>query len=194
MEYLIREYPLHQGALEIAYIEEYFNEFPKRKSAREIVERLEGRQFHILMAEAPVEDGSTVVPVSYKVSHELREEETDPKLVDLVERLRGTVQFSDRRILYNWLGATRRDWRGQGHFRALTEEQEVWAVSQGFDEVIVKTKNRYYDMRGTLDNLQFDVVKLEPAPSSLDSKVYLSKRLGPFVLDAHRSRRQVTRL
>jgi hypothetical protein len=194
MEYLIREYPLHQGALEIAYIEEYFNEFPKRKSAREIVERLEGRQFHILMAEAPVEDGSTVVPVSYKVSHELREEETDPKLADLVERLRATVPFSGRRILYNWLGATRRDWRGQGHFRALTEEQEVWAVSQGFDEVIVKTKNRYYDMRGTLDNLQFDVVKLEPAPSSLDSKVYLSKRLGPFVLDAHRSRRQVTRL
>jgi hypothetical protein len=194
MEYLIREYPLQQGALEIAYIEEYFNEFPERKSAREIVDRLEGRQFHILMAEAPVEDGSTVVPVSYKVSHELREEEMDPKLADLVERLRGTVQFDGRRILYNWLGATRRDWRGQGHFRALTEEQEVWAVSQGFDEVIVKTKNRYYDMRGTLDNLQFDVVKLEPAPDSLDSKVYLSKRLGPFVLDAHRSRRQVTRL
>jgi hypothetical protein len=194
MEYLIREYPLQQGALEIAYIEEYFNEFPKRKTATEIVERLAGRQFQILMAEAPVDDGSTVVPVSYKVSHELREQEVDPKLVDLVDRLSDTVQFGDRRILYNWLGATRRDWRGQGHFRALTEEQEVWAVSQGFDEVIVKTKNRYYDMRGTLDNLQFDVVKLEPAPSCLESKVYLSKRLGPFVLDAHRSRRQVTRV
>jgi len=194
MEYLIREYPLQQGALEIAYIEEYFNEFPKRKTAAEIVERLTDRQFQILMAEAPVDDGSTVVPVSYKVSHELREQEVDPKLADLVDRLRDTVQFGGRRILYNWLGATRRDWRGQGHFRALTEEQEVWAVSQGFDEVLVKTKNRYYDMRGTLDNLQFDVVKLEPAPSCLESKVYLSKRLGPFVLDAHRSRRQVTRV
>ena len=193
-EYLIREYPLQQGALEIAYIEEYFNEFPKRKTAAEIVDRLEGRQFQILMAEAPVDDGSTVVPVSYKVSHELREHETDSKLNDLVHRLRGTVEFRDRRILYNWLGATRRDWRGQGHFRALTEEQELWAVTQGFDEVIVKTKNRHYDMRGTLDNLQFDVVKLEPAASCLDSKVYLSKRLGPFVLDAHRSRRQVTRV
>jgi hypothetical protein len=48
-------------------------------------------------------------------------------------------------------------------------------------------------MRGTLDSLQFNVVKLEPAPDPLESKVYLSKRLGPFVLDAHRSRRQVTR-
>lgn len=192
--YFIREYPLQQGALEIAYIEEFFNEFPTRKTAQGIGKRLEGREFQILMAEAPLPgDPSTVVPVSYKVSHELREEETDPELVDLVARLREVVVFRERRVLYNWLGATRLDWRGQGHFRALTEEQEVWAVSAGYDEMVVKTKNRYYNMRGTLDRLQFDVVKFEPAASPEDSKVYLSKRLGPFVLDAHRSQRQVTR-
>jgi hypothetical protein len=194
IQYFIREYPLQQGALEIAYIEEYFREFPTRKTATEIIQRLDGREAQILMAEAPLpDDSSTVVPVSYKVSHELREEETDPKLADLVARLRGVVEFDGRRVLYNWLGATRMDWRGQGQFRALTEEQEVWAVTQGYDEVVVKTKNRYYDMRGTLDSLQFNVIKLEPALDSLESKVYLSKRLGPFVLDAHRSRRQVTR-
>ncbi len=193
-DYLIREYPLQQGALEIAYIEEFFNEFPERKTATEIMQRLDGREFQILMAEAPlVDDTSTVVPVSYKVSHELRPEETDPKLADLVDRLRDSIEFAGQKILYNWLGATRMDWRGRGHFRALTEEQEVWAVSQGYDEIVVKTKNRYYDMRGTLDSLQFNVVKLEPAADALESKVYLSKRLGPFVLDAHRSRRQVTR-
>lgn len=193
--YLIREYPLQQGALEIAYIEEYFNEFPERKTASEIMQRLEEREFQILMAESSLpDDGATVVPVSYKVSHELREEETDPKLVDLVQRLDDVVRFAGRKILYNWLGATRLDWRGQGHFRAVTEEQEVWAVAQGYDEVIVKTKNRYYDMRGTLDSLQFNVIKLEPAADPLESKVYLSKRLGPSVLDAHRSRRHVTRV
>jgi hypothetical protein len=192
--YLIREYPVQQGALEIAYIEEFFSEFPERKTATEIIQRLEGRDYQILMAEAPLpEDGSTVVPVSYKVSHELRAEELDPKLADLVDRLRGAVNFAERKVLYNWLGATRLDWRGQGHFRALTEEQEVWAVAQGYDTIIVKTKNRYYDMRGTLDSLQFDVIKLESSPDPLESKVYLSKRLGPFVLDAHRSQRQVTR-
>lgn len=192
MHYHLREYPLQQGALEIAYIEEFFNEFPKRKSAGEIIGRLQDREYQILMAEAPLPDG-TVVPVSYKVSHELREVETDPILADLVERLRGAVVFSGRRILYSWLGATRRDWRGQGHFRALTEEQEVWAVSRGFDESLVKTKNRYFDMRATLDMLQFNVIKLEVAPDVLDAKVYLSKPLGLSVLDAHRSRRQVTR-
>ena len=192
--YLIREYPVQQGALEIAYIEEFFSEFPERKSAAEIMQRLEGREYQILMAEAPLpEDGSTVVPVSYKVSHELRAEENDPKLMDLVERLRDVVDFSEQKVLYNWLGATRLDWRGQGHFRALTEEQEVWAVAQGYETIIVKTKNRYYDMRGTLDSLQFNVIKLETAVDPLESKVYLGKRLGPFVLDAHRSQRQVTR-
>ncbi|HWB15516.1 MAG TPA: hypothetical protein VG538_03840 [Vicinamibacterales bacterium] len=193
--YLIREYPLQQGALEIAYIEEYFSEFPERKTAAEIMQRLDGREYQILMAEAPLpDDAATFVPVSYKVSHELRPEEIDPKLADLVGRIQDSVDFSGQRILYNWLGATRLDWRGQGHFRALTEKQEVWAVSQGYSEIIVKTKNRYYDMRGTLDSLQFNVIKLEPAPDPLESKVYLSKRLGPFVLDAHRSQRQVTRV
>jgi hypothetical protein len=192
--YLIREYPLQQGALEIAYIEEYFNEFPTRKTAAEILARLEDREYQILMAESPLpDDASTVVPVSYKVSHELREQETDPKLADLVMRIHDVVQFEGRKILYNWLGATRHDWRGKGHFRALTEEQEVWAVNQGYDEVIVKTKNQFFHMRGTLDSLQFNVIKLEPAADPLESKVYLSKRLGPFVLDAHRSTRTVTR-
>lgn len=190
--YNLREYPLQQGSLEIAYIEEFFNEFPKRKTANEIMSRLEDRECQILMAEAPLDDG-TVVPVSYKVSHELRENETDPALADLVERLKGAVVFTGRRILYNWLGATRRDWRGRGHFRALTEEQEAWAINLGFDEVVVKTKNRYYDMRGALDTLQFNVIKLEVAPDMMDAKVYLSKSLGLNVLDAHRSQRQVTR-
>ena len=190
--YLIREYPLQQGALEIAYIEEFFSEFPRRKTAAAILRRLEGRPSQILMAESSLpDDPATIVPVSYKVSHELRAEEQDPALADLVAKLRGAIEFNDRKILYNWLGATRLDWRGQGQFRALSEEQEVWAVAQGYDEIVVKTKNRYYDMRGTLDSLQFNVVKLEPSADCLESKVYLSKRLGPSVLDAHRSRRQV---
>jgi hypothetical protein len=191
-EYLIREYQLPQGALEIAYIEEFFNEFPKRKTSAEIEARLRDREMQMLMAEVPLpEEPTSTVPVSYKVSHELYENETDPKLVDLVARLHEVVDFRGRRILYNWLGATRRDWRGQGHFRAVSEQQEIWAIAQGFDEIVVKTKNRYYDMRATLSRMQFNVIKVEPAADIEDSKVYLSKRLGPLVLDAHRSAKQV---
>jgi GNAT superfamily N-acetyltransferase len=193
LEYLIKQYPLDSGALEIQYIEEFFGEFPRKKTADEIARRLTGREFLVLMAEAPLpDDPGTVVPVSYKVVHEIRAIEGEPKLRDLVERLRGCVHFDGRKVLYSWIGGTRRDWRGQGHFRALTEESEAWAHAAGFHEVVVKTKNRYYDMRGTLDQLEFDVVKYEVnAFDNRESKVYLSKKLSSDVLRAHRSTRTV---
>ena len=192
MEYRITKFPLEQGALEIEYIEEFFGEYKRRKTASEIVARLENRDHLILMAMAALpDDPGTVVPASYKVAHEIRAKESIPKLADLVVRLRDYVNFNDRRILYTWIGGTRRDWRGQGHFRALTEQQEAWAIENGFDEILVKTKNRFYEMRGTLDHLHFNVVKYEPHPDNQESKVYLSKKLGQEVLNAHRSMRKV---
>ena len=195
MDYLIKQYPLHQGALEIQYIEEFFLDFPRKKSASEVIRRLSDRDHQILMAEAPLpDDPGTIVPVSFKVAHELRRDENDPKLADLVEQLGEHVDFGGKRVLYQWIGGTRSDWRGQGHFRALTEEQEVWALANGFDEILVKTKNRFYDMRAALAQLNFNVIRFVPHPvDEAESKVFLRKRLGQHVLDAHRSRRLVTR-
>jgi len=195
VEYRLKQYALQQGALEIQYIEEFFLDFPRKKSATEVIQRLADRDHQILMAEAPLpDDPGTVVPVSFKVSHELRANERDPKLADLVAQLEDVVEFDGRRVLYQWIGGTRKDWRGQGHFRALTEEQEVWALANGFDEILMKTKNRFYDMRATLAQLHFNVIQYVPHPEdNRESKVFLSKRLGQHVLDTHRSRRLVTK-
>jgi len=193
VEYLITSYELEQGALEIQYIEEFFGEFPRKKTAAEIVGRLSKRQHSILIASASLpDDPGTVVPVSYKVGHEIRIPEKEPKLADLVARLSDHVQFDGRKVLYTWIGGTRRDWRGQGHFRALTEQQEAWAIEQGFDEIVVKTKNKFYEMRGTLDHLRFEVVKYERNLSdNAESKVYLSKKLHSEVLGTNRSTKTV---
>jgi len=196
VEYLLKQYPLEQGALEIQYLEEFFGEFPRKKTAAEIVRRLDGREHLLLMAEAPLpSDPGIIVPASYKVMHEIRSTETEPKLRDLVARLGGCVEFEGRKILYTWIGGTRRDWRGQGHFRALTEESEAWAFACGYDEVVVKTKNKFFEMRSTLDNLRFEVIKFEPHPTdSAESKVYLSKKLHAGVLQDHRSLRTVVQV
>ena len=196
MEYHIKHYDLEQGALEIQYMEEFFGEFPRKKSATEIVRRLSARAHLILLATAPLpDDPGTVVPVSFKVAHEIRVPETEPKLIDLVKRLGNEVQFFGRRVLYSWIGGTRRDWRGQGFFRALTEQQELWAIEQGFDEIVVKTKNKFYDMRGTLDHLRFQVVKYERHDvDNAESKVYLSKRLQAEMIRTHRSARTVVQI
>jgi hypothetical protein len=47
-------------------------------------------------------------------------------------------------------------------------------------------------MRATLDQLEFNVIKLEPdSDDPSESKVYLSKRLGREVVDRHRSAREI---
>ena len=194
-EYLIKQYGLQQGALEIQYIEEYFLDFPRKKLASEVIQRLADRDHQILMAEAPLpDDPGTIVPVSFKVAHELRANENDPKLADLILQLEDVVHFNGRRVLYQWIGGTRKDWRGQGHFRALTEEQEVWALENGFDEIVVKTKNRFHEMRSTLAQLQFEIIRFVPHPvENSESKVFMSKKLGQHVIERHRSRRSVVR-
>src|SRR6266849_10419043 len=100
MEYHITQYDLEQGALEIQYIEEFFGEFPRKKTAAEIVRRLTDRAHLILLANASLpDDPGSVVPVSFKVAHEITTGEREPKLADLVGRLRDYVQFDGRRVL-----------------------------------------------------------------------------------------------
>jgi hypothetical protein len=193
MEHRIRQYRLEQGALEVQYMEDMFEEFSGKKGAAEIIQRLEGREHLILLSMAQsLEDPSLEIPVAFKVGHELREQEADLQLSDLSFHLRDSVRFSGRKIFYSWIGGTRKEWRGQGHYRALTEQQEEWAHNHGYDELVVKTKNKYYFMRVTLDRMRFDVIKFEPhRTENGESKVYLSKQLGTDTLRGHRTSRSV---
>src|SRR5205085_9208704 len=109
---------------------------------------------------------------------------------DLVFHLRDVIDFDGRKVFYSWIGGTRLEWRGQGHYRALTEQQEEWAHLHGYHELVVKTKNKFYSMRATLDHLRFDVIKFEAhAVENSESKVYLSKKIGTDVLKQHQTSR-----
>jgi hypothetical protein len=193
MEHRIRQYRLEQGALEVEYMEQMFTEFGGGKKAVEIIKRLEGREHLILLSMAPsLEDPALEIPVAFKVGHELRENESDLQLSDLTFRLRDVVDFAGRKVFYSWIGGTRREWRGQGHYRALTEQQEEWAHQNHFDELVVKTKNKFYFMRATLDRMHFNVIKFEPhRTDNGESKVYLSKQLGLDTLRRHLTSRFV---
>ena len=71
----------------------------------------------------------------------------------------------------------------------------MWAIEQGFDEIVVKTKNKFYEMRGTLDHLRFEVVKYERnARDNAESKVYLSKKILPEIVRKHRSAKTVVQV
>lgn len=193
MEHVIRQYKLEEGALEVEYLEEHFREFTGKKTAAEIIRRLSDREHLILLSMAPsLEDEDLLIPVAFKVGHELRANETDLQLTDLVNQLWDCVEFPNRRIFYSWVGGTRGHWRGQGHYRALTEQQEEWAHAHGYHELVVKTKNKFYSMRGTLDHLHFDVIKFHAhLRDNTESKVYMSKKLGAEVLRQHQTMRSV---
>lgn len=199
MQHLIRQYSLESGSLEVEYMEQYFTEFSVPKSATDLRQRLRQRDHLILISLAPsLEDGEHWIPVAFKVGHELRRQESgfdpaDQPVADLAHRLRDCLAFDRRRVFYSWLGGTRREWRGQGHYRALTEQQEEWAHRNGYQEFVVKTKNRYYGMRAALDHLQFDVLKFEPDPmDNANSKVYMHKRLSADLLRSHLTSRLVS--
>jgi len=194
VEHNIRQYTLEPGALEVEYIEQHFQEFSqKRKTAEEIVKRLRDREHLILlsMATSP-DDAESLIPVAYKIGHELRSNEMDLQLIELHKQFRDVVDFNNRKIFYSWIGGTREEWRGLGHYRALTEQQEEWAHANGFHELLVKTKNKFYAMRGTLDHLHFDVVKFQQhRTDNRESKVFLSKKIGTDVLRTHQTTRSV---
>ena len=191
MEHVIRQYSLESGALEAQYIEEYFTEFRNKKTSDEIIARLKDREHLILLSMAEDDEG-ILMPVAYKIGHELRSNEQSIKLSDLIVELRDVVEFPNRKVFYSWIGGTRKEWRGQGRYRALTEQQEEWAHAHGYNELVVKTKNRFYGMRATLDHLNFDVIKFQRhLKDNSESKVYLSKKLAAEVLNKHQTSRSV---
>ncbi len=191
----IRQYKLEPGALEVQYIEDYFQEFKNRKTAEEIIRRLSGREHLILLSMAPLlddDDDDRLIPVAFKVGHEITVNEQDPQLAKIVSELQEGVEFHNRKIFYSWIGGTRGPWRGQGHYRALTEQQEEWAHLMGYQEITVKTKNKFYGMRAALAQLRFNVVNFKKnAVSPSESKVYMSKIIGPETLQEHQTRRSV---
>lgn len=197
MQHRIRQYGLEAGSLEIEYMEQCIGEIAAPKTAEQIRRRLAGRDHLVLISLAPSpEDEGHWIPVAFKVGHELRgaEREADAAVSDLSRRLGGCVGFSRHRVFYSWLGATRQPWRRQGHYRALTEQQEEWALQHGYREFVVKTKNCFFGMRAVLDHLQFEVVQFEPDPEdNANSKVYLAKHLSDGLIDQHSTSRLVTR-
>src|SRR5262245_40916285 len=101
MEHIIRQYRLDQGALEVEYIEEMFTEFSEKKTADQIIRRLSGREHLILLSMVRSdEDPDLEIPVAFKVGHELREQENDIQLSDLVFRLGDAVNFNNRKVFY----------------------------------------------------------------------------------------------
>ncbi len=195
MEYLIKQYALEPGAWEIQYIEEYFGEFPRRKTADEIITRLRDRESLILMAEAPLPDdpSGALVPVSYKIVHEIRADESITKLRDLVapSRRRRQLRRPAHSLSMDWRHAPRlaRPGAFSRPDRGIRSVGDVARVSRKWSS---RPRTATTTCAPCSRSCSSTSCKHEPHPKdSAESKVYLSKLLPAEIARAHRSVRTV---
>lgn len=76
---------------------------------------------------------------------------------------------------YSWLGAVLPEFRRKHIARKLAYEQEVWAKEEGFNRVIIKTKNKFSAMLIFLLKSGFKITKLELANNTDDNTIKLEK-------------------
>ncbi|QYJ93672.1 GNAT family N-acetyltransferase [Shewanella spartinae] len=80
---------------------------------------------------------------------------------------------------YSWLGAILPEFRQLGLAKALMQDQERWAKTQGFNTLAVKTYNRFANMLQLLIQQGYKIAGLENTAANIDdNKLVLNKLLN----------------
>jgi ribosomal protein S18 acetylase RimI-like enzyme len=80
-------------------------------------------------------------------------------------------------VFYSWLGAVRPAYRQTGVAEALADEQEKWAMSQGYDRIWMKTRNRFPAMLLIALRRGFMITRIDVMPELKENRIYLEKHL-----------------
>lgn len=79
---------------------------------------------------------------------------------------------------YTWMGGVLPAYRQMGVAKALADFQESYARAQGFDSVILKTRNRHKNMLLFALSSGFEIIDVEPMEPSEENRILLKKRLN----------------
>ncbi|MBY5948597.1 GNAT family N-acetyltransferase [Photobacterium rosenbergii] len=125
------------------------SEFARPATEDEIKQRLRGHRALILVAE---QDGELV---GVKIGYQLSEE-----------------------CFYSWLGGVAPAGRRGGVAQALLEAQEEWVVAQGYQELRVKSRNRFPAMLRLLLRNGYQIEHLEKKDGIEDYRLHFIKQLN----------------
>ncbi|GLS91197.1 N-acetyltransferase [Psychromonas marina] len=123
-------------------------EFDGRTTEQKIHARFANNHALILIAKVGE------IPVAYKIGYALSK-----------------TQF------YSWLGGVIPAYRKQGIATTLREKQECWALSAGYNEISVKSMNRYPGMLQLLISSGYQISGYENNGTTDSSKICFSKVL-----------------
>lgn len=135
----------------VAEIAQKIPEFSKTLMQADVTARLADRKSHIIIAQHSAEKA-----LGFKVGYEI----------------------SDT-VFYSWLGGVVPRYRRQGIAQQLREAQELWAQTQGYTQIQVKSMNRFPAMLQLLIAADYHISAYEDLGDTDRSKIVFQKTLTP---------------
>ncbi|WP_305420542.1 GNAT family N-acetyltransferase [Photobacterium leiognathi] len=83
----------------------------------------------------------------------------------------------DKQVFYSWLGGVLPAGRGHGVAQVLLEAQEAWVIDQGYQQLTVKSRNRFPAMVRLLMRNGYLIEDIEKKEGVLDYRLYFRKAL-----------------
>ncbi|WP_318433740.1 GNAT family N-acetyltransferase [Photobacterium leiognathi] len=83
----------------------------------------------------------------------------------------------DKQVFYSWLGGVLPAGRGHGVAQALLEAQEAWVIDQGYQQLTVKSRNRFPAMVRLLMRNGYLIEDIEKKEGVLDYRLHFRKAL-----------------
>ncbi|WP_252015814.1 GNAT family N-acetyltransferase [Vibrio sp. SCSIO 43140] len=130
-------------------VDDSIPEFVQKTPKEKLIERLKDKKHLVLIA------AHNNKPIAYKIGYELSKSE-----------------------FYSWLGGVSIDYRKLGIATELREQQEAWALEQGYRAINVKSMNRFPAMLQLLLSSGYKISGYEDNGSVDNSKIHFAKQLG----------------
>lgn len=90
----------------------------------------------------------------------------------------GYDKFLDGKNFYTWMGGVLPEFRKKGIADALAKKQENWAKQNGFQNVILKTRNQHQGMLIFAIKNNFKIIEIEPKEEIDEHRILLKKNLN----------------
>lgn len=89
----------------------------------------------------------------------------------------GYDKFEDGKNFYTWMGGILPAFRKKGIAAALAKEQEIWITQNGFQNVVLKTRNKHRGMLILAIKNNFKIIEIEPKENISEHRILLKKNL-----------------
>ena len=97
----------------------------------------------------------------------------------------GYDKFENGSDFYTWMGGVLPKFRQCGIADTLAKKQEAWATTNGFKNIILKTRNRHRGMLIFAIKNGFEIIDLDMRDSVAEHRILLKKKIKKCPIKKH---------